>query len=357
MPVELAARTSRMMNLLPSHVEVDASLRIYSEFIRNLPVALYRITVEGRVVFCNDAFARLFGFDTVDEVINYPVIRLYRHKKDRGALVRAVLEHGSIVDMALPLQRQDGSAIWCAVTSKAVFDDDGEAIFLDGGVRDITGQIQEADPSLPPSAERADHQGAAVFVFDTQGTILDASEAAARLLGEGSLEVAGRPFAEWLGRSAQNHFLLFVSDVFKIGQEAVTLPITSSTGDYRCLQLDAVLARLDGHPNHIKASAWDVTDKVQQLKEKANIDKFQGVLEMAGGVAHRLNQPLTIVTNILNELQTQWPEEGVLRGGIAKAYEQVMKMNAITHKIGNIKKYEAVDYVAGIKIVDIDRAS
>lgn len=347
----------RTMNLPPSHGESDASLRKYSEFIRNLPVALYRITVEGRLVFCNDAFARLFGFDAVEELIDYPVIRLYRNKQDRGALVQAVLQHGQIVDMPLPLQRRDGTGIWCALTTKAVLDDDGEAIFLDGTVRDITGQIPESDQAATVGAKWAGHAGAAVFIFDTQGRIVDASDAAARLLGEVPAEVVGRPLAGWLGRSARNHFLMFLSDVFRIGKEEVTLPILDREGRSRYLQLDAVLVRVDGHPQHIKVSAWDVTDKMQQLKEKANIDKFQGVLEMAGGVAHRLNQPLTIVTNILNELQSQWPEDHPLRPSIARAYEQVMKMNALTHKIGNIKKYEAVDYVAGVKIVDIDRAS
>jgi hypothetical protein len=32
-------------------------------------------------------------------------------------------------------------------------------------------------------------------------------------------------------------------------------------------------------------------------------------------------------------------------------------MNDITDKLGRIKKYEAMDYVAGIKIVDIEKAS
>ena len=40
-----------------------------------------------------------------------------------------------------------------------------------------------------------------------------------------------------------------------------------------------------------------------------------------------------------------------------KMQAQILKLNDITRKVGNIKKYEAVDYVAGIKIVDIDRAS
>jgi hypothetical protein len=32
-------------------------------------------------------------------------------------------------------------------------------------------------------------------------------------------------------------------------------------------------------------------------------------------------------------------------------------MNDITEKIGNIRKYVAMDYVAGVKIVDIERAA
>ncbi len=32
-------------------------------------------------------------------------------------------------------------------------------------------------------------------------------------------------------------------------------------------------------------------------------------------------------------------------------------MNEIAKKISNIKKYKAMDYVAGVKIVDIDKAS
>ena len=37
-------------------------------------------------------------------------------------------------------------------------------------------------------------------------------------------------------------------------------------------------------------------------RERPTKEKLQGVLEMAGGVAHRLNQPLTIVNNLLDEV-------------------------------------------------------
>ena len=100
-----------------------------------------------------------------------------------------------------------------------------------------------------------------------------------------------------------------------------------------------------------------MTKRIKQIKEKTNRDKFQGVLEMAGGVAHRFNQPLTIVNNIINETLSSIEPDDRLYASILKMQTQIQKLNDITRKVGNIKKYEAVDYVAGVKIVDIDRAS
>ena len=62
-------------------------------------------------------------------------------------------------------------------------------------------------------------------------------------------------------------------------------------------------------------------------------------------------------TNIINEMLTSLASSDPAYPKIVRAHEQIQRMNDITHKIGNIKKYEAVDYVAGVKIVDIDKAS
>ena len=113
------------------------------EIIDNLPVGIYRTTLEGRLVFCNMAFAKIFGFDSVTELIDYPVIELYRNKKDRGALVQTLMDRGKVVDLPLSLKRQDGTPIWCAVTAKAAFDNDGVMVLLDGVMRDVTGEIEQ----------------------------------------------------------------------------------------------------------------------------------------------------------------------------------------------------------------------
>jgi len=38
-------------------------------------------------------------------------------------------------------------------------------------------------------------------------------------------------------------------------------------------------------------------------------------------------------------------------------YYNIGKLNVLSKKIGKIKKYEAIDYVAGVKIVGIEKAS
>jgi C4-dicarboxylate-specific signal transduction histidine kinase len=78
---------------------------------------------------------------------------------------------------------------------------------------------------------------------------------------------------------------------------------------------------------------------------------------MAGGVAHKLNQPLTVISNLLNEVLNNMPQDSTNHHKLEKVHKQLEKLNEITKKIASVKKYEVIDYVAGVRIVDIDKAS
>jgi len=78
---------------------------------------------------------------------------------------------------------------------------------------------------------------------------------------------------------------------------------------------------------------------------------------MAGGVAHKINQPLTIINNLINEVLSDLEAESKPYENMTKIHNQINKLNDIAKKIRGISRYEAMDYVGGIKIVDIDKAS
>ena len=223
------------MTGISPHISIDKSPRWHADFFDTFPVGIYRTTLEGKLIFVNRTFSNIFGFDSAGDLIGYPEVNLYHVRQDRGTLIKAVLDQGSVEELSIPFKKNDGTPIWCAVTARAVFDDDGIVIFLDGLMRDITEEIEN--------------------------------------------------------------------------------------------------------------------------KERSNKEKFQGVLEMAGGVAHSLNQPLTIINNLLSEVLSDLHHDDHNHHKIVKVHDQIQKLNGIVKKIGGIKKYRAMDYVAGIKIVDIDKAS
>ena len=335
---------------------MDASLRSYSEFVRNLPVAVYRVTLEGKIAFCNDPFVRIFGFESVNEAVGFPEIRLYRNKKDRGTLVQAVIKRGLISELPVPFYKRDQTPIWCSVTTKAILDDDGEVVFLDGLVRDITGEIEESDTE-EASIDRLGCIEEAVLLLDPQGAIIEINQSAANLIGFEADHMAGRPFADFLYGEDRQLFFLFLGDTIRIGREEIILKLDCNSNDVRFVHIQAAVIKTEGRVRNYSCVLSDVTERIKQIKEKTNRDKFQGVLEMAGGVAHRFNQPLTIITNIINETLSGIEPGNKLYGNIVKMQAQIDKLNEITRKVGSIKKYEAIDYVAGVKIVDIDRAS
>jgi len=123
----------------------------------------------------------------------------------------------------------------------------------------------------------------------------------------------------------------------------------------------AITARVvydeDDVPRFFDGTIQDITDKLKNDREQLKQKKLQGVLEMAGGVLHRLNQPLTIINNLINEVLTEGNREKPNYRNLMKLHEQIIKLNDLAKKIGRIKKYKSMDYVAGIKIVDIDEAS
>jgi PAS domain S-box-containing protein len=266
------------------------------------------------------------------------------------------LQRGRLFDLPIAFKMKDGTPIMCAVSAKAVLDDDEMVVHLDGFLRDITGQI-EVPKDVARMDGTADNLKDAVIVVDLHGGLIDINQAGAQLMGFPREEMLGQPVSGFFAPEDREFFLIFLADIIKIGRNETILAVTNRGAKIRHLDWHAYLVRKDSQPHHIKCIARDVSDIVNRQKERNIDEKFQGVLEMAGGVAHSLNQPLTIVNNLLNEILSELDREGTIFPKVQKIHDQMKKMNEIAQKIGNIKKYEAMDYVAGVKIVDIDKAS
>jgi len=334
----------------------DFSDRGFAEFIHTLPVAVFRETLDGRIVYCNKALAEMLGFESSVELIDHPMTFFYRSAEDRDLLLNAVMKSGRVVDAPLSLKRRDGRPIWCRLTAQALVDDDGVLVHLDGVLRDASREIEKRG-TRPTLENMANVLSDFVVLLNPDGGIADINRAGSELLGFRADQLIGRSIADFVVPRLRDLFSTFLSIVVKTGGEEGILTIMDRNGDERHLEFHAFVDERQSTFGPIHLLARNVTERIKYHKEQLSKEKFIGVLEMAGGVAHKLNQPLMIMRNAVTEVLSGMSSKDPNYERVLKIHQQVERIGEIAKKIGNIKKYEPMDYVAGIKIVDIDKTS
>ncbi|MFT3906407.1 MAG: EAL domain-containing protein [Steroidobacteraceae bacterium] len=102
---------------------------------------IFRTTADGRYLAANPALARIYGFDSADELIqSLRDIRrqLYVDPTRREEFMRLIRGRGSITGFESQIFRRDGNIIWISENARAVNDAQGALLYYEGTVEDIT---------------------------------------------------------------------------------------------------------------------------------------------------------------------------------------------------------------------------
>ena len=87
---------------------------------------------DGRIVTCNPAFARIFGFDSVEEARSANFNSLLRSRKDGSDLFDLVRQGDTIDTHELELRQRDGDPVYVVARFVGTFDEKGELTELQG---------------------------------------------------------------------------------------------------------------------------------------------------------------------------------------------------------------------------------
>ena len=93
----------------------DSEQRYRTSFERN-PAGMCLAMEGGRIVDCNDAFARILGYERRADVLATSIADLYVQPKEREALLERVKATGTAVNEELQMRRRDGRLIWVLVS-------------------------------------------------------------------------------------------------------------------------------------------------------------------------------------------------------------------------------------------------
>jgi two-component system, sensor histidine kinase and response regulator len=122
-------------------------------FERNL-AGVFRSTVEGRFLDCNEAFARTLGYASREEVLARTNSDLCFDPKDHESAIARLKQERFLTNCEFRLRRQDGTSVW-ALVNETLLEEEGEGGMIEGTIIDITARKQ-AEAELQEAKEAAE---------------------------------------------------------------------------------------------------------------------------------------------------------------------------------------------------------
>ena len=101
----------------------------------------------------------------------------------------------------------------------------------------------------------------------------------------------------------------------------------------------------------------DITDRKEAEKRLKDLARLQGVMSTVGAVCHQIAQPIQIIDNQLQLLQKNEELFPQMEERLEIIRQENQRLATTTRKLRKISKYETMDYVSGVKILDIEKAS
>lgn len=161
----LSSRTARRALLRATESEQIAKRELdervqteekYRAIVENAVFGIFQSTPEGRYVRVNSALARIYGYDSPQDMvdsINSISQQIYADPSDRERFLRMIESDGFVNGFITRNRRKDNSIIWVASNARVVKDARGNVEYFEGTVEDIT-EKQRMEHARQLSEER-----------------------------------------------------------------------------------------------------------------------------------------------------------------------------------------------------------
>src|SRR5215218_10596770 len=113
----------------------------YREIFENAVEGIFQTTVEGRFVTANPALARMFGYDSPEELlekVSNVADQLYVDPERGEEFSRLMQQDDFVSGFEVRIYRKDESVMWASTSARAIRDAEGKMAGYEGTVEDIT---------------------------------------------------------------------------------------------------------------------------------------------------------------------------------------------------------------------------
>ena len=198
----LASTAAAALESASLYTQVRTAEEKYRSIFENAIEGLFQSTSEGRFLTVNPAFARMLDYGSPEEMINDVTDiahQLYVDPDDRVEAALLQHERGFLQGFEMQAYRKDGKKIWLSVNRRSVRNKDGEEIYIEGSVENITERKRVDQALIESEGRKAAILKSAldcVITIDHDGKIIDFNPAAEKTFGYQGEDVVGKKMAE-----------------------------------------------------------------------------------------------------------------------------------------------------------------
>jgi len=113
----------------------------YRSIFENAIEGIFQTTEDGHYLAANPALARIYGYETSDQLmagLTNIASQLYVDPSRRDEFLKALAENDHVQNFESQVYRRDGTIIWISESCRAVRDMEGDLLYFEGLVEDIT---------------------------------------------------------------------------------------------------------------------------------------------------------------------------------------------------------------------------
>lgn len=125
----------------------------YREFFEEDLSGNFISTPGGKILACNPAFARIFGYASAAEMINTDASVLYEGQRAFENVIQLIREHRRLNVYQMTMRRQDESRIYVVANMNGEFDEQDQLVQIQGFVLDETERVK-VEQTLRNSVEQ-----------------------------------------------------------------------------------------------------------------------------------------------------------------------------------------------------------
>ncbi len=112
-----------------------------TDLVSSLPIGVYRTRPDGSLLLANKALATIYGYDSVEDLYaaaERTEVAWYADPDRRNAFSRLMSSWGEIDRLVSEIVSKTGRRLWVSETARLVRGADGEALYYEGTMQDIT---------------------------------------------------------------------------------------------------------------------------------------------------------------------------------------------------------------------------